>query len=76
MGKALMEHYGNECKDRRQAHIIECAKMLEKIVCRGKEDISAMVIELDHIFGEFEDLGRIEEGNVTNQASMCSPTGY
>ncbi len=30
--------------------------MLEKIACRGKEDIAAMVIELDHIFGEFEDL--------------------
>ncbi len=54
--RALTEHYGNECKDRRQARIIKCAKMLEKIACRGKEDIAAMVIELGHIFAEFKDL--------------------
>ncbi len=55
--RALVEHYGNECKDRRQARIIECAKMLEKIACRSKEDITTMVIDLDHIFSEFEELG-------------------
>ncbi len=54
--RALTEHYGNECKDRRQARIIECARMLEKITCRGKEDIAAIVIEMDHVFAEFEDL--------------------
>ncbi len=54
--KALTEHYGNECQDRRQARIIECAKILERIACRGKEDITAMVLELDHVFAEFEDL--------------------
>ncbi len=55
--RALAQHYGNECKDRRQARIIECAKMLEKTACRSKEDITSMVVELDHIFSEFEELG-------------------
>ncbi len=54
--KALTEHCGNECKDRRQARIIECARMIEKVVCSSKEEISRMVVELDHIFGQFEDL--------------------
>ncbi len=55
--KALTEHYGNESKELRQARLIECSRLLERIACRGKEDIPTMVIELDHIFGEFEDLG-------------------
>ncbi len=54
--RALIVHYGNECKDRRQTRIIECSKMLEKIACRGKEEISSMVVELDHVFREFKEL--------------------
>ncbi len=69
--RALASHYGNECKELRQARLIECSRLLEKVTCQGKEDIPAMVIELEHIFGEFEDLG-CPYPNVLKKLTMLS----
>ncbi len=52
----ILSHYGNECKELKQARLTECARLLDRVACRDREGISAMVIELDHLFGEFEAL--------------------
>ncbi len=54
--RALMSQYGHESKDLRQARLLECTRRLTNLNCVSREKISTFVLELDHLFGEFEAL--------------------
>ncbi len=54
--KALMSQYGHESKELRQARLLECMRRLSNLNCECREKISSFVVELDHLFGEFEAL--------------------
>ncbi len=51
-----MAQYGHESKDLRQARLLECTRRLTKLNCVSREKIPTFVLELDHLFGEFEAL--------------------
>ncbi|MCP3666414.1 MAG: hypothetical protein GY696_28595, partial [Gammaproteobacteria bacterium] len=51
-----MLQYGHESKDLRQARLLECTRRLTSLNCECREKISSFVVELDHLFGEFEAL--------------------
>ncbi len=51
-----MSQYGHESKDLRQARLLECTRRLTNLNCVSREKTSTFVLELDHLFGEFEAL--------------------